>query len=138
MQNSTEIIENPSQQKTAEAHSTESRGSTPGDPLRRGESKQVEFFAERMVYNRQQAVQTLSAAVQLTSNDHAGNQMQYRNSVDYTQSPFYADGRWFDSSRAHHRVSFPCAGYVALPILQSLPWVWSFSTRSSGFFSSPT
>ena len=85
MQNPTEIIENSPQQKTAEALSTDSRASTPGDSLRSGDSKRVDFFAERMVYNRQQTLQTLSAAVQLTSKDRAGNQMQYRNSVDYTQ-----------------------------------------------------
>jgi hypothetical protein len=88
MQNPTEIIENPSQQKTAEAQSTDSRASTPGYPLRSGDSKRAEFFAERMVYNVQQTVKTVSGAVQLTSKNQAGNQMQNRDLVDYTQSAF--------------------------------------------------
>lgn len=45
----TEIIQNPSERKTAEALFTESRASVPGCPLRRGDSKRAEFTAELMV-----------------------------------------------------------------------------------------
>jgi hypothetical protein len=49
---------------TAETLSTESRASVPGCPLRSGDSKRAEFFAEKIVYHVQQTVQKLSEAIQ--------------------------------------------------------------------------
>ena len=63
----TEIIQNPSPQKTAETLSTESRASVPDCPLGSGDSKWAEFFAEKVVYNVQPTVQKLSGAVQIPS-----------------------------------------------------------------------
>ncbi len=38
----------------------ESRASVPGSPLKSGDSKWAEFFAERLIYNVQQTVHKLS------------------------------------------------------------------------------
>jgi len=59
-----EFIQDPSQQKTAEGLSPESQVSVPEGPLRSGDSKRAEFFAERIVYNNHPTVQKLSGTVQ--------------------------------------------------------------------------
>src|SRR5687767_15388558 len=50
-----------------------------------------------------------------------GNQMQTSDVIDYTDSALEAGGCWFDSSWAHQRVYFPCAGCFALLVLLVLP-----------------
>ena len=59
-----ELNQNPSEQKTAEALSLESRMIAPGGPFRNAESKSAGFYAKRMVCNVQWTVQNLSGAVQ--------------------------------------------------------------------------
>src|SRR3981081_4630760 len=66
MQNPTEMIENPSQQKTAEAHSTDSRANASGCPLRSEDLKRAGFSVELMGSHVQQTVQKLSRAAQVS------------------------------------------------------------------------
>jgi len=65
MQKLTELIQNPSQQKTVEAFTTESRASEPGCLLRSRDSKRAGFSVKRAVNNVQQTGQNLSGTAQL-------------------------------------------------------------------------
>lgn len=61
----TDIILDPSQQKTSEGLSSESRANMPGCSLRSGAPKRAEFIVEMIVYLVQQTAQKLSGAVQV-------------------------------------------------------------------------
>ena len=65
MQKPTELIQNPSQQKTVEALSIEPRASEPGCLLRSRDSKRAGFSVKRTVDNVQQTGQKLSGTVHL-------------------------------------------------------------------------
>ncbi len=62
MQKPTELIQNPSQQKTVEALSIEPRASEPGFLVRSRDSKRAGFSVKRAVNNVQQTGQKLSGA----------------------------------------------------------------------------
>jgi hypothetical protein len=65
-----EFIQDPSQRKTAEDLSPESRASVPGCSLRSGNSKRAEFFGDRVVYTSQQTAQKLSGAVHMSKESY--------------------------------------------------------------------
>jgi len=86
----------------------------PGCPLRRGDSKRAEFFAERIVHNVQQTAQKLSEAVHL----HLEHALWKRHQTARAHQP---RGARIHATRHTYVHSLSAAGFLYIGLADLIP-----------------